>query len=204
MTLNLGMHHRVLEYYQVCSNDDPALTLTFFTARSNLVPYAFVWEKGKRMDFFSETFVVYDLKLATDDRSDKKFLLSFCWHQNVVPCGLSVPAPGLYTCIKSWQKLYKIDFKDRFWNLQQMNEVTRHFCWHQTFVPWGLSAIALVLYTCIKLYKVRLQRDIFETCNKWRKWQDVPVNIKISSTRGCQPLPQGYTYACIKSWKKNV
>ena len=47
MTLNLGMHHRVLEYYQVRSNDDPGLTLTYFTARSNLVPYAFVWEKGE-------------------------------------------------------------------------------------------------------------------------------------------------------------
>ena len=32
-------------------------------------------EKGKTMDF-SETIVVYDLKLATDDRSDKKFLLT--------------------------------------------------------------------------------------------------------------------------------
>ena len=56
MTLNLGMHHLVLEYYQVCSNDDPGLTLTYLTARSNLVPYAFV--KGKTMDF-SETIVVY-------------------------------------------------------------------------------------------------------------------------------------------------
>ena len=28
MTLTLGMHHPVLEYYQVCSNDDPGLTLT--------------------------------------------------------------------------------------------------------------------------------------------------------------------------------
>ena len=62
MTLKLGMHHRVLEYYQVCSNDDPGLTLTYFTARSNLVPYAFVWEKGKTMDF-SETIVVYDVKV---------------------------------------------------------------------------------------------------------------------------------------------
>ena len=75
LTSNLGMHHRVLEYYQVCSNDDPGLTLPFFTARSNLVPYAFVWEKGKTVDF-SETIVVYDLKLATDERSDKKFLLT--------------------------------------------------------------------------------------------------------------------------------
>ena len=66
MSLNLGMHHRVLEYYQICSNDDPGFTLTYFTARSNLVPYAFVWEKGKTMDF-SETIVVYDLKLVTDD-----------------------------------------------------------------------------------------------------------------------------------------
>ena len=52
MTLKVGMQHRVLKYYQVCSNDDPELTLTYFTARSNLVPYAFVWEKGKTMDFF--------------------------------------------------------------------------------------------------------------------------------------------------------
>ena len=54
MTLKLGMQHQVLDYYQVCSNDVPGLTLTYFTARSNLVPYAFVWEKGKTMDF-SET-----------------------------------------------------------------------------------------------------------------------------------------------------
>ena len=43
--LTLGMHHGVLEYYQVCSNDDAGLTVPYFTARSNLVPYAFVWEK---------------------------------------------------------------------------------------------------------------------------------------------------------------
>ena len=48
------MHHWVLEYYQVCSNDDAGLTMTYLTARSNLVPYAFMWEKGKTMDF-SET-----------------------------------------------------------------------------------------------------------------------------------------------------
>ena len=46
MTLKLGLQHRVFKYYKVCSNDDPVLTLTYFMARSNLVPYAFVW--GKR------------------------------------------------------------------------------------------------------------------------------------------------------------
>ena len=30
MTLKVGMQHRMLEYYQVCSNNDPGLTLTYF------------------------------------------------------------------------------------------------------------------------------------------------------------------------------
>ena len=68
MTLKLGMQHWVLQYYQVSSNDDPGLTLTYFTARSNLVPYAFIWEKGKTMDF-SEIVVVYDLKMTEVTRS---------------------------------------------------------------------------------------------------------------------------------------
>ena len=88
MILKLGMQHWVLEYYQIYSNDDPGLTLTYFTARSNLVPYAFVWEKGKTMDF-SEAIVVYDLKLATDDWSDKKFLLT----SKPRPLGAVCPLP---------------------------------------------------------------------------------------------------------------
>ena len=63
MTLKVGMYHWVLKYYQVCSNDDPGLTLTFFTARSNLVPYAFEWDKGKTM-FSAEIIVVCDIKFG--------------------------------------------------------------------------------------------------------------------------------------------
>ena len=63
MTLTLRMQHWVHEYYQVCPNDDPGLTLTYFTARSNLVPYAFVWGKGKTIDFL-ETIVVMVSKLV--------------------------------------------------------------------------------------------------------------------------------------------
>ena len=63
MTLKVGMSHRVLKYFQVCSNDDPELTLTYFTASSNLIPYAFVWEKDKIM-IFSETVAVYDIKVG--------------------------------------------------------------------------------------------------------------------------------------------
>ena len=63
MILKHGTQHWGLKYYEICSNDDPELTLTFFTARSNLVPYTFVWGKGKTMDF-SETIVVYDVKVG--------------------------------------------------------------------------------------------------------------------------------------------
>ena len=53
----------VPEYYQICSNDEPGLTLTYFMVRSNLVPYPFVWQKSKTKDF-SETIVVYDIKVG--------------------------------------------------------------------------------------------------------------------------------------------
>ena len=53
------MQHQVLEYYQVCSNDAPGSTLTYSMAVSNLVPYAFVWEKVKTMDFSETTSLWY-------------------------------------------------------------------------------------------------------------------------------------------------
>ena len=64
MTLKLSMHHQMLEYYQVCSNDDPELTVTDFMARSNLVPYAFIREKGKTMDFSRTSVAVYDVRVG--------------------------------------------------------------------------------------------------------------------------------------------
>ena len=109
-------HIWVHEYYQNYSNGDTGVTLTYFTARSNLVPYAFVWQKGKTMDF-SETVIVYDMKLTTDDRSVKKFLLTSI----LCPLGSVCPLPRGYIHILNHEK---------------------------------------------KMYKIRLQRDFFETCNK--------------------------------------
>ena len=40
------------QYYLVCSNDDPGLTVTYFTARSNLVPNV------------KSSIVVYDIKVG--------------------------------------------------------------------------------------------------------------------------------------------
>ena len=110
MTLKLGMQHRVLEYYPVCSNNDPELTFTYFTARSNLVPYAFVWEKGKTMNF-SETVVVCDLKLAADSRSDKRFLLT----SKLCPMGAVCPLPWGYIHVLNYEtKMYKIRLQRDF------------------------------------------------------------------------------------------
>ena len=38
----LGMYQRGLQLIIVCSNDDPGVTLTYFTARSNFVTKAFL------------------------------------------------------------------------------------------------------------------------------------------------------------------
>ena len=69
-------------------------------ARSNLVPYAFVWEKGKTIDF-SETIVVYDLKLATDDRREKKFLLT----SKLCPLGAVCHLPWGYIHVLKHEKI---------------------------------------------------------------------------------------------------
>ena len=133
MTLNLGMYHRVREYYQVCSNDDPVLILAYFMAGSNLVPCAFAWEKGNTMDF-SETIVVFDLKLATDGRSDKKFLLT----SKLCLLGAACPPPRSYIHVLNHEKCIKSAFKEIFFlNLQQIGKLIRPFFWHQKFSPGG-------------------------------------------------------------------
>ena len=51
MTLGLGMSHWGCGAYQVCSNDDPKLTLTYLTSRSNLLSNTF------KSDFFFEKLI---------------------------------------------------------------------------------------------------------------------------------------------------
>ena len=48
------------------------------------------------------------LKLATNGRSDKGFLLT----SKVSPLGFSALAPGLYTCIKLLKMCIKSDFEE--------------------------------------------------------------------------------------------
>ena len=51
ISMKLGIWHRGLRLIIVYINDDPGLTLTYFTTRSNLVTQAFLQEKVKTVDF---------------------------------------------------------------------------------------------------------------------------------------------------------
>ena len=59
ISTKLGMLHRGLQPIIVCSNDDPGMTLTYFTARSNLVTEAFLWGKVKTVDFSEKNAASY-------------------------------------------------------------------------------------------------------------------------------------------------
>ena len=64
--------------------------------------------KGKTMDF-SESIVVCDLKLLTDDRSDKKFLLT----SKLCSLGAVCPLPpGYIHVLNHEKKSIKSDFKE--------------------------------------------------------------------------------------------
>ena len=72
MTLKVGMLHRIFKYYQVCSNDDLGLTLTYFTAKlvdsfNSMSTWTFMNIKGQG---HSLTFV--------QGHSDSTFSNFFC------------------------------------------------------------------------------------------------------------------------------
>ena len=87
MTLWLSMWHWNLRHIIVCSNDDPRLTLNYFTARSNLVSYAFVW--GELLESH-----LMEKNLQQMTRGTK----GLCLYKSSEHKGLAVPAPGLRTC----------------------------------------------------------------------------------------------------------
>ena len=48
----------------VASSDEPRLTLTYFTARSNLVPYAFIWGKLLESHLMEDTAMTRDKRFV--------------------------------------------------------------------------------------------------------------------------------------------
>ena len=63
ISTKLGMWHLELQRIIVCSNDDPGLTLTYFTAWSNFVTWAFPLGKVKTVSY-SKTIAASDLKVG--------------------------------------------------------------------------------------------------------------------------------------------
>ena len=60
------MQYRLIDYYQIYSNDDIGMTLTYFTAKSYLFPDAFVKGKDKKNNIF-----VYDIKVGRCSQSNE-------------------------------------------------------------------------------------------------------------------------------------
>ena len=93
--------------------------------------------------------------------------------------------------VKNLQNFIKSHLK-----ICHISQISLHSLWHVWSpgvclpLPWGCKHVL----NHEKLYKIRLQRHFFETCNKWMKWWDISVDIKILSPGGCLPLPQGYIY----------
>ena len=201
MTLKLGLHHRVLEYYQICSNDDPGFTLTYFTARSNLVPYAFVWEKVNN-EFFRNYCCLW---FETSNRWPK-------WQEVSVDIktlslgGCMLPALWLYTCIKSWKKLKKSDFKDIFLKLATNESNDKTFLLTSKLCPLG-GCLPLprgqihVLNDEKKLYKIRPKRFLWNLQQMGKVirpfcWHQNFVPWGLSAPARALGL-----YTSIKSWK---
>ena len=101
MTLWLGIYHWGLWPIIICSNDDPRLTLTYFTARSNLFFLCFYMGKTVRKSLNGR-----NLQHMT------RVTKGLCLYKHSDPTGFSAPAQGLYTCIKSLKMCIKPDFEE--------------------------------------------------------------------------------------------
>ena len=64
--LKLVMQHFALKLYKVYLNDDPGLTLIYFTAMSNLVAHAFEWGKTVTKSFNGKN--LQQMTKLTEDR----------------------------------------------------------------------------------------------------------------------------------------
>ena len=63
ISMKLGMKHQRFKFIIFCSNDNPVLILTYFTARSNFATSAFIWENVTMMDTL-EMFASCDLEFG--------------------------------------------------------------------------------------------------------------------------------------------
>ena len=129
----------------------------------------------------------------------------FCWHRNFAPWGLAASVLGLYTCVKSWKKCIKSDFKEKILKLATNNRSDKMFLLTSKFRPQGVVSPcpgAIYIYKIMKkkkMSKIRLQRDFLKLVAKDRS------DKRFLLTSNVCPLglsaPDLWLYTFIKSWQ---
>ena len=179
-----------------------------------VLPSLFNWWSWVDLDLFYGKVKFGPLCFCMGKRYNNRFSRNYCrlwfetsnrwpkWQEVSVDIKILSPGDcmplrrGYIHVLNHEKKCVKSDFKEISLKLaKKMGKMIRPFCWHQNFVPWGLSALAPGLYTCIKSWKNRIKLD----CNKWIKWQDLFVDIKTLSPKGCLPCPEAiYMYKIMR------
>ena len=119
-------------------------------------------EKYLKMCMKSE-FKEICLKLATNGRSDKGFLLT----SKVCPLGIFRPCPGAIYMYEIIKNVYKIKIPKRsFWNLQHRGKEKGLF----VVIKNSFLMCCLPLPGAMEKYEKKTCRDCFKTWNKWAKW----------------------------------
>ena len=152
----------------ICSNDNPSWPWPILW-QGQIWSHAFIWGKLLESHLMEETYSKWP-----------EWQKVYVYIKILIPRGC-LPLPrGQYTCIKTWKIMYKIRLQRYFfetcnkWARWEGFSVDIRILSTKGFLFTFLSAPPPGLHTCGKtiknLYKIRIQRDLFETCNKWSKW----------------------------------
>ena len=142
------------------------------------------------------------LKRATNEWSEKTFLLT----SKLYPPGLSAPAPGPYTCKKSWKILHKIRLQRDFFKLATNDRIDKMF-----LLTYKIRSQGVVRHCPGALYMCKIVKNIVYNQTSKRFFSKLVANgrrdkrflltdIKILSP-GFDFAPDLWLYTFIKSWK---
>ena len=142
----------------------------------------YMWKK-KHIKIKKKTWKIRLQRDFLNWQQMSKVIRDFCWHHNFVPKGLSVPALGLYICIKSLKMYLKSYFKEIVLKLATNGRSDKGFLLTSTFVPKGLSAPALGLYICIKALKYIVgPRVRWAFIGPLVLWFNIPISLVLTMT----------------------
>ena len=190
MVMKLGMHHRVLEYYQVCSNDDPGLT--FSSETTGPIKSCFIWSfYGMGEHIFAQTVLVTWPRWPPCPYMVKTLKILLLWNQK---------ADGLETWYASW-------------GARVLPSSLKWWPWVDLDLFYSKVKFGPLCFIWEKKVNNGFFRNChlrFETSNRWLKWQEVSADIKTLSPGGCMPTAPWYIHVlnhekdCIKSDFKEI